>query len=91
MYSERVPPQEPPCDTCKPQFCEENEVALQVYFTVQSQFIMSQAGPIDINHLAVWKCIEEFGVKNKKEVFEKVLKLCRWNIDRIMKKGEEGG
>jgi hypothetical protein len=83
IYSGRVPPEEPPCDACRPEILEENRDALFIYSLVQSQFIMGPSGPVDINQLAVWESIDRFKIRDSTGVFKKVLHLSRWMVERI--------
>lgn len=88
MYGDREPPQSSPCESCMPVFYEENKDALWVFSVISNQFIMSMNGPVDINHMAIWKTIEKYGIKEERKTFEKVLKLSSWHLNRIMEKRE---
>jgi len=88
MYANREPSQESPCDICRPEFRDDNIDALRIYDLVKYQYIMSMSGAVDVNHMAVWKAIEKYGIKNERETFEKVLTLCRWNINRMAERRE---
>lgn len=83
MYEGRVPPETPPCSDCMPQICEENREALMIFGLVRNQLIMGFGAAVDINHLAVWKAIEEYGIKEKRKVFERILRLSNWNINKM--------
>ena len=90
-----MPPEEPPCDTCRPKVYEGNESALRVFSIVQNQFIMGPGGPVDINQLAVWEAIDRFGIPNAVSVFNRVMVLSRWMVSRIADqmaaaRGDEG-
>ena len=89
VYGNKVPPEEPPCDTCCPKVWEGNESALRVFSIVQNQFIMGPGGPVDINQLAVWEAIDRFGFTDTVKVFGKVISLSRWLIGRIGEQMEE--
>ena len=67
---------------------EENKDALMIFSIVKNQFIMGAEMPIDINHLAVWKAIEKYGIKKEKETFEKVIRLSNWMLNKILGKKE---
>ena len=75
MYARRKPPQSPPCDTCRIELAESNEEAAHIYQTVRGQVITRFDGQvIDINQLAVWAAIDGYGIKDRQDCFEKVLK-----------------
>ena len=88
LYGRRTPPQEPPCDTCRPVMLDENEDAITLYSIVQNQWIMGSGGPVDINHLAVWEAIDRHPVVDTLETFKKILALSRWMLGRIIEKRE---
>ena len=47
---------------------------------------MGGVGIIDINHMAIWKAIEEYEVKDRVGCFEKVLKVFEDMKERTNKK-----
>lgn len=49
----------PPCGTCRPDVLPTNALAVDVYRRCSGQMVMSMAGPVDINLLAV-KCVMEW-------------------------------
>jgi hypothetical protein len=83
IYGERTPPEEPPCDTCRPPLHEDNKDAFFIYSFVQNQFIMGPAGPVDINHMAIWEAVDRFKIKDGIGVFRKVVHLSRWMVERL--------
>jgi len=83
LHGNKTPPQEPPCETCRPDVLAENTDALTIFSLVQGQWIMGPGGPVDINHLAVWEAIDRYGVKEKTATFGKVVTLSRWMLERI--------
>jgi hypothetical protein len=85
MYESRIPPDDPPCDSCRVDIRKENEEASKIYMIVQSQFIMGPAGPIDIIHSAIYSAMDVYEVKNKRHCFEKVLKLSRYFLQESRK------
>lgn len=87
MHGERSPPNDPPCETCWVELKKENEDALQIFYVIQDQFLMGQNGPIAINHLAIHSAMELYGIQNRRDCFEKVLRLSRWNIEKINSRG----
>ena len=88
LYGSKLPPQDPPCDTCRPVMLDENEDAITLYSIVQNQWIMGPGGPVEINHLAVWSAIDRYGVKDGVGAFQKILALSRWMLVRINEKRE---
>ena len=86
-YGERIPFEEPPCETCKPVFLEENANAINIFFLVRAQLIINADGyPIDIIHQAIHEAMRLYEIKNKKECFEKVLKMSRIWIKKMREK-----
>lgn len=88
IYTERDPPEEPPCITCKILPYPENEDALKVFFTVQYQFVVGFNGSIDISHLAIDAAIKRNEITNQQDCFNKVVRLGHWWIERIRAKSE---
>jgi hypothetical protein len=66
----------------------ENEDALNIFFVVQTQFIIGMSGPVDINHMAIHAAMDIYGVRDRRDCFEKVRRLARWWIGKI---GEKNG
>ena len=89
LYGGRLPPQEPPCDSCRPALLEENEAAIAIYSIVQNQWIIGPGGPVDINHLAVWEAIDRHRIADALGTFQKILTLSHWMLGRINEKREE--
>ena len=85
MYAGRTPPGEAPCRTCRIDPMEDNRDALDIFFAVRYQFIMSMNGPVDINHLAVDAAMRRAGIEGQ-ACFNKVLTLGHWWIERIRNK-----
>ncbi len=88
MYSDRKPPEEPPCETCRVLPMDENIDALRIFSIVKYQLIVSAGGAVDIYHEAIHKAMELYRTKNRLQCFEKVLLLARWWIDRLNKENE---
>lgn len=87
MYSERIPPQETPCEICKVDPLPDNEDAYKIFYIIRYQLIMSgMGGAIDVNHLAIHEALRLYRIKNRQRCFEKILALCRWWIARVNKK-----
>jgi len=88
MYAGRKPPGTPPCRTCRVDPMEENRDALGIFFAVRYQFIMGFNGPVDLNHLAIDAAMRRRGIEGQ-GVFDKVLTLGHWWIERIREKDGE--
>jgi hypothetical protein len=86
VYSNRKPPEEPPCETCRETPLEENEDAINVFFMVRYQLIMGMKGPLDINHQSIHEAMRLHKVERRRECFEKIVTLSRWWIDEIANK-----
>ena len=50
----------------------ENQEVWLIYSTISGQLIMSQAGPVDIDHNALHKAMELYEVDNRRDCFERV-------------------
>lgn len=83
MYKRRVANGEDPCETCAGHIDrivldESNHQPLHIYNFVHGQVLTRFNGEydivVDLNHLALWKAVDEFKVdKNKRmEIFERV-------------------
>lgn len=83
MYENRVPPETPPCETCRVEPLEENKDALDTFFMVQDQYIMAESGPIAINHLAIHEAMRLLKIKNRLKCFNKVCRLSHWWLEQI--------
>ena len=73
----------PKCHLCITPLMSANQVVLDVYLQVQNQHIMGFSGPVDINFLSVKFIMDMMGIKNQKEVFERVHKLYRVMISNL--------
>jgi len=78
--------EDPPCETCRPEFLEENDDAVKIFYLTRNQLIMTESGPIDIMHEPIHSAMKLHGVLNKKECFEKVLLMSNNWITRIREK-----
>lgn len=66
------------CSECVPELLLSNFEAWNIFLIVHKQVIFSPDGKVlDVNHLAVWKAIEEYGVEDRISVFEKVVVTFR--------------
>ena len=86
MYESRNPPEMPPCETCKIEPIEENVDAIRIFFMIQDQYIMSEGGPVAINHMAIHEAMRLLRVKNRLKCFGKVCKLTHWWLEQIRDK-----
>ena len=66
----------PPCETCRVTLLPENEEAAEIFMTVRGQVITRGMDGmiVDINHLAVDAAMERNGVRDRRRVFEKVVR-----------------
>jgi len=71
----------PDCDKCLadiPPLDFANVDALRVWNLVQDQTIVAADGQVvAINHLAVWRIIDEYEIKDRIKTFEKVLRIFK--------------
>ena len=88
MGRDRRPPTTPPCATCRVELSVENEDAANIFYIVQSQFIMGPSGPTAINQMAIHAAMELYEIENRRECFQRVLKLAHWYMDRMREKSE---
>jgi len=70
------------CLQCLPPLMEENQDAAEIYFLVQNQLIMGLRGPIDINHLAIHEAMKLYRIRERRDCFEKVLRLAIHFIEK---------
>lgn len=75
MYSDREPPEDPPCDRCWVDLMPENKEAYEVYMITQGQIIAAGMGQtIDISIPAVKIVMDLYpgGIKNQWKCLSKV-------------------
>ena len=66
----------------------QNREALEIWPIVRFQVVTAgMGGVIDLNHLAIWKDLEEVGVENKTDCFRKIMIL----FNHFMEEGLYGG
>jgi len=72
------------CEECPfivdmPVLFPENYDAMKIWGIIQGQRIIAgmTGVTVDINHLALWKAIDEYEIENRLGCFEKVLKIAR--------------
>lgn len=67
---------DPPCDTCRIGLMPENEEAATIYMTVRGQVITRGMDGVvtDINHLAIDAAMERNEVRDRKRVFDQVVR-----------------
>ena len=85
IYAERRPPGAPPCESCRVDLLEENQDASVIFSLVRNQMILGPNGPIDLNHLAIHADMELYQIKNRRQCFEKVIRLW-WDLRRVENK-----
>jgi len=68
---------------------EENRDALNIFFQVRYQLIMSMDGPVSILHSAIHSAIELYEIVGRRKCFEKVSRLSDWWIERVRDKDSE--
>lgn len=88
IYSKRKKGnREPPCDICMPEIMPNNKKALELYSLVQTQLVVIGMGEVlDINFNAIEFIMNLYNVPNKKEVFEKIVKVSRYFIEENKRK-----
>jgi len=84
MYGNRVPPETPPCESCRVELMPENHEAFNIYLTTRSQYIMGYSGPVAINQLAIWELIDRLKVKDPVNVFNRVVRCGQVFLARQM-------
>jgi hypothetical protein len=67
---------------------EENKNAIRVFFMVQDQYIMSEGGPVAINHLAIHEAMRLLKIKDRLECFRKVCRLSHWWLEQVRERQE---
>ena len=80
---------EPDCINCMPSLLPENRVAWKIYNVCRGQLIIGMSGAVDINHLALWKAIEEYEVRERLKTFEKVSAVACHMIAFVRKEHEK--
>ena len=79
MYSERKPPGEPPCETCRVELRSENDEAAKIFGIVRGQVLTRFNGEVDVviglSHPAIWAAIDGYGIRDRVGTFEKVIRL----------------
>lgn len=73
MYSDRMPPELPPCRTCRVDLMEENEDAARVYMLTRRQYVTADQGQVvDISIPAVRVVMDLFEIKDQKSCLMRV-------------------
>lgn len=79
--------EDPPCEKCVPAILPGNEDALRVYLMVRNQVIVVGMGtPIDLDFNAIEFILNLYKIRNKKEVFEKVIMVSRYILEEAKEK-----
>ena len=84
IYGEKN--EEPPCYTCKPEFIEENAEAIEIFYLIRNQFVMSMNGPIDIMHEPIYRAMDMFSIIDRKKCFFKVLSMAHVSLSKMRDK-----
>lgn len=69
-----------------PEFLEENDDAIKIFYLTRNQLIIGDDGPIEIMHEPVHSAMKLHDIKNRKECFEKVLIMSHDWIKRLREK-----
>ena len=79
LYGKRDPPEDPPCEGCREILAEENADAGMIYHVVKRQVrTAGMTGEIvDLDHVALSAVMDIYGVKDRRDVFEKVTRAFR--------------
>jgi len=75
---------EPNCEECIPKILPENREIVNVYLHVHNQHIMGFSGPVDLNLSSLSFVMDVLDVKDKKYVFEKVHRVYRYILKKMM-------
>jgi len=74
MYAERLPPEDPPCSSCRVDLSEANREAATVYMMCRRQYVTAEEGRIvGISIPAVKAMMDIYGVVDQRGCLEKVL------------------
>lgn len=88
IYSQRTPPELPPCETCRIELLAENRDAAHIYMACQRQVITAGMGEvIDLNHLALWQMIDRLNVADPLRCFELINKTFHHYLRQSRDKG----
>ena len=70
---------EPPCETCRVDLLPSNSEAANIYFKCRRQIITFFNGEVDkeldLNYVALDVIMDIYGIRDKKECFEKVIRV----------------
>lgn len=75
--------EDPPCDECLPPILYANRDAFEIWQKIRRQFIMGFGGPIDVNHLAIWRMIDERQITNRMACFDKVCHAANVELEAM--------
>lgn len=73
---------------CLPPLLPDNYDAARVYLLTRGQLILSMSGVVDINQLAVHEAMKLYRIENRKECFEKVLRVAAHFIAEMREQNE---
>jgi hypothetical protein len=70
-----MPPELPPCKSCRVELREDNEEAAEIYMTARRQYITAGDGQVvDISIQAVKTLMDLYGVRKQKECLLKIVR-----------------
>ena len=76
MYNDRMPPELPPCHTCRVELIEENEDAAKTFMLTRRQFVTADQGQVvDISIPAVKVVMDMFEIENQESCLMRVRNL----------------
>ena len=84
MYGRREPPQDPPCQQCRVDLSDENDIDAKVYMMTRRQVVtVGMSGQIvDISIPAVKIAMDILGVKDQMACLNRVRKLFHHFLEK---------
>jgi len=79
----------PNCPDCIPELYPENRHIIEVFQMVNTQYIMSFGGIVDIDINAVCSVLKLYGYHDRR-TFDKVIMICRKRIKTITEESKNG-
>lgn len=83
------------CADCLPPLMFENVDAINIWNITRDQLVFAGMAGVLVgpNHLAIWKAIDEYNIKNRTRCFEKVISIFAHftENERERRKAEEAG
>lgn len=87
--AERMPPESPPCETCRVDLLEENEEAAEVYMMTRGQIISIGERVVDLSIPAVQIILDQYKIKNQRETMTKIFRTFHYFLKQ-QGGGDEG-